>query len=76
MASWVLLPIADLVGLLCCYFAGWERLPDLKKQGSTLYGPAHFRLVLTLYQQKLSGSRGRIAESFFSRSDSGPHRAA
>ena len=54
--------IADLVGLLCCYFAGWERLPDLKKQGSTLYGPAHFRLVLTLYQQKLSESRGRIAE--------------
>ena len=39
-----------------------ERLPDLKKQGSTLYGPACFRLVLALYQQKLSGSRGRIAE--------------
>lgn len=33
-----------------------------EKQGSTLYGPACFRLVLALYQQKLSGSRGRIAE--------------
>lgn len=54
--------IANLVGLLRCHFAGRERLPDLKKQGSTLYGPACFRLVLALYQQKLSGSRGRIAE--------------
>ena len=54
--------IADLVGLLRCHFAGRERLPDLEKQGSTLYGPARFRLVLALYQQKLSGSRGRIAE--------------
>ena len=31
--------IANLVGLLRCHFAGRERLPDLKKQGSTLYGP-------------------------------------
>ena len=54
--------IADLVGLLRCHFAGRERLPDLEKQGSTLYGPTRFRLVLALYQQKLSGSRGRIAE--------------
>ena len=54
--------IADLVGLLRCHFAGRKRLPDLKKQSSTIYCPACFRLVLALYQQKLSGSRSRIAE--------------
>ena len=54
--------IANLVGLLRCHFAGRERLPDLKEQGSTLHSPVCFRLVLALYQQKLNGSRDRIAE--------------
>ena len=54
--------IADFVCLLRRDLAGWESLPDLKEQGPALYGPARFRLVLALYQQKLSGSRGRIAE--------------
>lgn len=54
--------IANLVGLLRCYFAGRERLPDLKKQGSTLYGPACFRLILAFRQKKLSGGGCRIAE--------------
>lgn len=54
--------IANLVGLLRCHFAGQERLPDLEKQGSTLYGPARFRLVLAFRQKKLSGGGCRIAE--------------
>lgn len=54
--------IADLVGLLRCHFAGRKRLPDLKKQSSTIYCPACFRLVLAFSQKKLSQGRCRIAE--------------
>lgn len=54
--------IADLVGLLRCHFAGRKRLPDLEEQGATLCRSSRFRLVLTFYQKKLSGSSGRIAE--------------
>ena len=38
------------------------KMNNLKCFSNTLYGPACFRLVLALYQQKLSGSRSRIAE--------------
>ena len=54
--------IADFVCLLRRDLAGRERLPDLKEQGPALHGPARFRLVLALCQEKLSGGRCRIAE--------------
>ena len=54
--------IADFVGLLRRDLTGRKRLPDLKEQGPALYGPARFRLVLALCQEKLSGGRCRIAE--------------
>ena len=54
--------IADFVGLLRRDLTGRKRLPDLKEQGPAFHGPARFRLVLAFCQEKLSGSRCRIAE--------------
>src|SRR5699024_11192154 len=54
--------IADFVGLLRRDLTGRKRLPDLKEQGPALYGPARFRLVLALCQEKLRVVRCLITE--------------